>query len=93
MIARLTEKINGNNITTSVYPNPTIGMVTLHVSDGTLSPDGIIITDDIGRTYSSKLVQFYSKSVQVDLSGFRSGVYFIKIKVDNSFKTFKVVKK
>ncbi|MEO8854969.1 MAG: T9SS type A sorting domain-containing protein, partial [Ginsengibacter sp.] len=92
MISKLTEIIEANTIITSAYPNPTSGKVTLQVSTGNISPNIIIITDDLGRTYSSKSARVYSNNVQVDLTGFRSGVYFIKIKVNDSFKIFKVIK-
>ncbi|HEY5393100.1 MAG TPA: MBG domain-containing protein, partial [Hanamia sp.] len=93
MISKLTEIIEANTIITSAYPNPTSGKVTLQINSGTISPNIIIITDDIGRTYSSKSARVYSNNVQVDLTGFRSGVYFIKIKVNDIFKTFRVIKK
>jgi hypothetical protein len=78
---------------TSVYPNPTRGNITIRVSNANLSSNGIIITDVLGRTYSSGAVKkIYSNSVQVDLSNLRSGIYFIKVMVNDTFKIFRVIK-
>jgi hypothetical protein len=92
MIANLSKRLDDNIILTSAYPNPTSGKVTLQVSDGTISPNGITINDAIGRTYSCKLVQISTNRVVLDLSGLRTGVYFIKVKVGEVFKTFRIIK-
>jgi hypothetical protein len=92
MIANLSKRLDNNIIITSAYPNPTSGKVTLQVSDGTISPNGITINDAIGRTYSCKLVKISTNRVELDLSGLRTGVYFIKVKVGEVFKTFRIIK-
>ena len=94
MIVRLTKEINEKEMqdNTSAYPNPTNGNVTIKVSNASLQ-NGIIITDVLGRTYSSNAVKkIYSNQVKLDLSNFRSGVYFIKVRVGDTFKIFRVIK-
>jgi hypothetical protein len=79
--------------TTSIFPNPTHGVVTIKVNNAGLSNKGIVITDAEGKIYSSGSVKnVYANSVVLDMSGFKSGIYFIKIRVDGTYKTFKVIK-
>ncbi|MEO8824089.1 MAG: T9SS type A sorting domain-containing protein, partial [Ginsengibacter sp.] len=95
MIARLSDEIlaretQGN---TTVYPNPTVGKVTLRVNNASLDQNGIIISDVLGRVYSNGIVKkVYSNSVQIDMTNLKSGVYFIRVKVENAIKIFRVIK-
>ena len=93
MIAALNNEILNENVgNTSAYPNPTKGQVTLQVKDAVISANGVVITDVLGRVYSAKSVRIYANTVQLDLSGFGSGVYFIKVMVDDTFKIFRIIK-
>ena len=78
---------------TSIFPNPTYGMVTININNASVSNKGIIITDLLGKIYSSKCVKnIYADSVVLDMSDFKTGIYFIKIMVDGTYKTFRVIK-
>jgi hypothetical protein len=93
MIAALTnELLNIDNSNTFAYPNPTNGRITLKVSNAVVSANGITITDVLGRAYSAKSATIYGNMVQLDLSGFESGVYFIKVMVNDTFKIFRIIK-
>ena len=75
-----------------LYPNPSKGMVTIFIKNGTLKNNSIQITDAYGKTYQSIGKLLSDHSLQVDLSGKASGVYFVKVMVDGKWKVFRVVK-
>jgi hypothetical protein len=64
-----------NSIKTSVYPNPTSGELTIEL--GTADGQKVEVTDVAGRLLLSK--SFSGQKVNVDLSHFASGVYYIKV--------------
>jgi hypothetical protein len=76
-----------------VYPNPTSGKVTIQLNSINLSEKNIIITDAVGKVYSSKVVTgIDGNRLELNISSFKSGVYFIKVKIDGANKTFKILK-
>ena len=76
-----------------VYPNPTFGKVTIQLNSINLSEKNITVTDIIGKVYSSKVVTgIYNNRMELDISSLKRGVYFIKVKIDSAFKTFKILK-
>ena len=78
---------------TSVFPNPTHGIVTIKVDNVSLSGKDIMITNILGQVFSSASVKnIYANSVVLDMSNFRSGIYLIKIMVNGTYKTFRVIK-
>jgi hypothetical protein len=95
MISQLSKEILADDmrVNTSVYPNPTYGKATIQISNANISTNDIIITDVAGRVYSLNVIKkINSNRLELDLSNFAKGVYFIKIKVGNTFKIFRVVK-
>src|SRR6185437_4381204 len=87
------ENLLDETYTTSVYPNPTHGIVTVKVGNVSLSGKDIVITDLLGQVFSSASVKnIYANTVVLDMSNFRSGIYLIKIMVNGTYKTFKVIK-
>ena len=76
----------------SVYPNPSKGLVTIHIKDGSLSPDNIELSDAYGKMYVTNAKILSPQSLQVDLSRLSSGMYFIRVKVGNAYQVFRVVK-
>lgn len=46
-----------------------------------------------GKIYKPKSVKKISdNSFELDLSGLKKGVYFVKIKINNVYKTFRILK-
>jgi hypothetical protein len=78
--------------TASIYPNPSKGLVTINIKNGTLSSANIQIIDAFGRVIPVTGKKLSDQSIQVDLALVRSGVYFIRILVGNEYKIFRVVK-
>jgi hypothetical protein len=78
--------------TNSAYPNPTRGLVTIYIKDGTISTSKILVTNAYGQSFQSVGKLLTDHSVQVDLSGMATGVYFVKAMVNGEWKVFRVMK-
>jgi hypothetical protein len=77
----------------SIYPNPTSGKLT--IDNGQLIIKNIEITDITGKTiqsFSNSQIKQFS-NYEIDLSGFESGIYFVKIQTDKDNFVKKVSKK
>lgn len=71
----------------SVYPNPSAGMVTV---DAGSMIDSLQLIDAQGRVLEN--MHANSESVNLDLSGRASGIYFLKIAAGEGIKVQKLVK-
>lgn len=71
----------------SYYPNPTNGVVTINSKDVISS---VMVYNVQGRLLFSDDIN--NLTTQVDISGFATGTYFFKMKIDNQVVNFKVVK-
>jgi hypothetical protein len=78
--------------TASIYPNPTKGLVTIDIKNGTLTSVNVQIIDAFGRVIPATGKKLSDQSIQVDLAVVQSGVYFIRVVVGNEYKIFRVVK-
>jgi hypothetical protein len=78
----------------NVMPNPTTGKFVITVDNGTISNKGIYIVDETGRKYLPQNVNRMSATkIQVELPGsLAQGLYYVNVKVNNTYKIFKVVK-
>lgn len=70
----------------SVYPNPSIGLITLTASND--AKHNVKVTDVLGNHISS--AEFHS-SLKLDLSAYGSGTYFLSISNEDSFIVKKIV--
>ncbi len=75
------------HISVSIYPNPFNSKLTIGCNELVRS---IVITDQLGRTLSSKLVG--SKNIEIELGEIESGIYFLKIETEKGFAIKKVIK-
>lgn len=76
----------------SLYPNPTSDMLNIVVPDNYELSGNITIYNTVGQqVYASTMANTTLHSI--DVSGFNSGVYFIKITKENQTKTLQFVKK
>ena len=77
----------------NVYPNPATNKVSITVEAATLSTQGLTIIDMTGRSWPvSGATKISGNSVELDLSKLSPGVYFIKAKVNEVYKSFRILK-
>ena len=72
---------------TSIYPNPTTGILNLQLSENPLS---ISILNLTGKTIIKKLD--VEQNTTIDLSGLENGIYIVKVQTTNGIFTSKIVK-
>ena len=75
-----------------IYPNPASGKATVEI-EGLNASARLIVTDLQGRVLSSDDLQSGASRYEMDLTGFASGVYYIRIVTDNSVSTQKLIVK
>jgi len=75
-----------------IYPNPTRDQVTINVKKAAITSANVQIVDAFGRLYQASGKKLSDHSLLVDLTGRQTGVYFIRVMVDNELKIFRVVK-
>ncbi len=74
-----------------IYPNPTKGVFTIKLPGFQyLSGSNVSVTDISGKKIFIKTIS--SSELQVDISNYPSGVYFVKISNTENVKTVKIVK-
>ncbi len=75
-----------------VYPNPAKDIVTIE-NNGNLRMEELVVTNVLGQTVYRQKAQ-NSMVHQIDLSGFTSGLYSVRIKTDKGYVTrkFEVVR-
>ncbi|MEO6490539.1 MAG: MBG domain-containing protein [Ferruginibacter sp.] len=75
-----------------VYPNPVKDKATIYLSNVVVEKEGSALTDSYGRSHALKLKEINNHMIQIDLTGFTSGVYFIRVKTKEGFRTVLLVK-
>lgn len=81
----------GINLTTSVYPNPTIESLTLKVDGDLLTNLFYQLYDEQGRLIVSSKIE--GVETTIIMSQLASAKYFLKVINDNKeIKTFKIIK-
>ena len=75
-----------------IYPNPASGKATIEI-EGLNESARLIVTDLQGRVLSSDDLRSGTKTYEMDLTGFASGVYYIRIVTDNAVSTQKLIVK
>ncbi len=86
-ISGIKEVYKRNNNEFDIYPNPSTGLVTINCKSGIF--DKIEIINVTGQKVHS--VNITSKNIQIDLSNLAKGLYFVKIKGENYYKTEKLI--
>ena len=77
----------------SFYPNPVKDKVTVTLAEGNLTSEGIHILDNQGKSCTVKATVFFElRKVEIDMADMSTGLYLIRIPVDNRYKTFRVLK-
>lgn len=84
------ENINSNNISMTLYPNPTSGLFNVSI-EGLNSDANIFVYDAQGRVVNSKSFNANNNSISFDLSSYPKGVYFIKVMTNKSTSSQKLI--
>ncbi|WP_430933059.1 T9SS type A sorting domain-containing protein [Saccharicrinis sp. 156] len=74
------------------YPNPTCDIVNLELSNQDTKPEKVYVTNTTGRKIISKNVNGLDE-LEIDLSGYESGIYLIELLYSNHSEVYKVIKK
>jgi hypothetical protein len=84
---------NGNGFNISSFPNPANNAATIAISLKAASTLEITLYNTIGRLMDTYKLngQIGANEINVDLSNFKSGIYFYNVKVGNSVTTKKLV--
>lgn len=69
----------GNDLVYKVYPNPTNDKIYIDINSSELSGSEMRITDINGKVILRKQIGLKDNTVEIDLSGFNSGVFMMKI--------------
>jgi hypothetical protein len=83
------------DIKASIYPNPTNNYIFI-IFDGTMVTDvSISVVDELGKSYhynEYKSANFEKERI-IDITSFKSGLYFLLLRSKNIIKTYKIIKK
>lgn len=85
-------EINTINLVVKAYPNPTMGMLNLVIDDNFQSKSwSYVISDLNGKIIVNNKIT--NKQSQIDMSTFKSAVYFLKVTSENNeIKIFRILK-
>jgi hypothetical protein len=86
--------VEENNALTSLslYPNPAENFTQLDVSGLEFNSANIQVCDLSGRVLFIQQIQTGASFVSIDLSGFSTGTYLLKLAADEQIRTFRFVK-
>jgi hypothetical protein len=83
------------DIKASIYPNPTNNYIYI-IFDGTMVTDvSISVVDELGKSYHYNEYKSgnFEKERIIDITSFKSGLYFLLLRSKNIIKTYKIIKK
>jgi hypothetical protein len=90
-----TVPVEKNKFNFIVYPNPVIDRMSLLVNSVKPGDAKIIIYDELGRRtgaeYNKKLY-FGKNEIEIDISDFKIGIYFVSLNVNNSTIVKQIIK-
>ncbi|MDA8535547.1 T9SS type A sorting domain-containing protein [Flavobacteriales bacterium] len=79
----------------TIFPNPVSDKLTVAVTMDKITDLKVVIHDELGRkvgeNHSQKLY-FGTNAVQLDLSNFKAGIYFVSLTIDNEVITKQIIK-
>jgi hypothetical protein len=77
----------------SIYPNPAHHRANIYLKNEKVAINGSSLMDVYGRVYPVKITKRISENeFEINLSQLSSGVYFLRLKVANGFKTIRIIK-
>ena len=81
----------GSDIELNIYPNPTVGDVTLDFTKMPKSDVTIYLYNDAGKVMLNDNVS--DSRYSLGMKNYPAGIYFLKVTSKKSKKTYKIVKK
>lgn len=78
-----------NELKLSVYPNPADNQLTFECSLPEIQPIYLTIFDNLGNTLQK--IETQQRKIEIDLSGYSTGMYFYRIQSESLFKKGKFV--
>lgn len=84
---------NSLNLNTSIYPNPAKNKLTVGVNLVTSSKVNVELLNGLGQVISSTQAQCQpgNNTINLEINGLTSGIYFVKVKADNASSTKKLI--
>ena len=79
----------------SVFPNPIIDRLSLVVKMDKTADAKIVIYDELGRKVGKEHTQkvyFGENTIAVNISDYKSGIYFVSLTIDNKTITKQIIK-
>jgi Secretion system C-terminal sorting domain/Right handed beta helix region len=73
----------------SVYPNPTTGQTTIDLAEGTAS--SVTLRNSLGQVILSNKFTA-TNQIELDISNYPKGIYFLQLEVDEQVITQKIIK-
>ena len=80
------------NLSLIVYPNPAVNSVTIQVNNAIINNGTISVTDVTGKEYLPRVISRSTRDVVLDVSHLSTGVYIIKLKINNQVQVFRILK-
>jgi hypothetical protein len=91
VISSQSDKPTTNQITG--YPNPVTNKVRINITGAASVGNDLILLDLPGSVHFPKSIQkISSNSFELDISNLNAGVYFIKIQINKTYRTLKIIK-
>jgi hypothetical protein len=87
------EPADQGNSGLKVYPNPTSGMVYVELNGETVTGKDISIYDIYGKSCSAQISSSSGQHLEIDLSGYRAGIYIVRINTGESISVNRIIKK
>ncbi|MBI5540127.1 MAG: T9SS type A sorting domain-containing protein [Bacteroidia bacterium] len=83
---------NNSQIIVNVYPNPAKTNTSIEISGVISNELTIEVSDILGRpVYQNSFNNTKQTKINLNLSGFEKGIYFIKVNANNSSKIIKLI--
>lgn len=87
-----TDQITFNDLSVNIYPNPVAGRITLDFNDCALIPEKISISILSLQGQLLFKQEIHQDKIELDLSGFKSGPYILKIINPDKLEVIKLIK-
>jgi len=75
----------------SIFPNPASGKVTI-LTKGALNAASVRVFDAVGRNYKLPFAKNNEKSVQMDVTSLKPGIYFVSLSIGGKNEVLRFVK-
>lgn len=82
-----------NAIESTIFPNPTKGMMLLNIEDSNIQQIKYEVIDIQGRIILSSTLNNIRAPIELNITSVPNGLCFLRLVQDNHSKTFKIIKK